>query len=124
MTFHEVCLMIYIITLFLKLMNSIEIGGLFLLDELAKEAPNTEEGIGLAWSTIDQLCEGNVNFLFTTHFGNLRKLLKSNCQVKWGKFESFVRVERTTNKKILTFNHKIVRPQPHEEGDSERPDYG
>ena len=101
-----------------------EIGGLFLIDELGKGAPEISEGVGIAWATLEYLCRGNVNFLFTTHFAHLKQILNQIPRIKWAKFESFIRIERTTNKKILSFTHKIAYPERYEEDEHERPDYG
>ena len=109
------------------MITSIELGGLFLIDELGKGMPDVIDGIGIAWVTLGRLCRRNVNFLFTTHFPKIKEILKiSGVQrkVKWARFESFLKIERTTNRKILSFSHQIVFPLGFEEDPEQRPDYG
>jgi DNA mismatch repair ATPase MutS len=86
--------------------------------------PDICDGIGICLATIEKLCDGDINFLFTTHFTKVKDVLKINSKIKWAKFKSTVQIDVGGRNKVLVFNHKVTYPDTHENNPDERPDYG
>ena len=95
---------------FIQVYDTVECDKLFLIDELLKGASDDLEAVGMLWALIEMLCEEKANFLFTTHFPDLKKIVKEKLPMLWGVFEAryTFRGKESKSRQVISYDYKLI----------------